>query len=71
MSENTLCVGVARVAADTQQLVAAPLHQLTSVDFGPPLHSLIIVGKVHPLEKEMLQLIALNQSAIDLYADTT
>lgn len=30
------------------------MKQLLMVDFGPPLHCLVIVGKTHPVEEEML-----------------
>ena len=38
-------VGVARVGADTQQVVAGTLEELRSVDFGGPLHSLVVLGR--------------------------
>eukprot|EP00887_Chlorella_sp_A99_P008138 scaffold12.g8138.t1 len=52
---QALAVGVARVGADSQRIVAGPLEQLARVDFGPPLHSLVIVGETHPLEDEALR----------------
>ena len=36
------------------QVVAAPLAELASVDFGPPLHSLILAGDTHVVEEELL-----------------
>jgi diphthine synthase len=30
------------------------MKELVKVDFGPPLHCLIIPGKTHPMEDEML-----------------
>lgn len=41
--------------ADDQLIVAAPLAELQHIDFGPPLHSLIIAGSVHTTEEEMLE----------------
>ena len=35
-------------------MVAGSMRQLLTVDFGAPLHSLVIVGETHPLEEEML-----------------
>lgn len=52
---NTLCIGVARLGSDDQKIVAGPMEKLLDVDFGPPLHCLIIVGETHPLEEEMLE----------------
>ncbi|XP_022087260.1 diphthine methyl ester synthase-like [Acanthaster planci] len=64
-TEDTVCVGVARVGSDTQQMAAGTLQQLASVDLGGPLHSLVIAGKMHPLELEMLRLIAIETSLFD------
>jgi len=52
--EDTLCVGLARVGTETQQVVSGTMKDLLNVDFGPPLHSLVIAGDVHFLEKEHL-----------------
>jgi diphthine synthase len=38
-----------------QTLVFSTLSKLKDVDLGKPLHSLVIVGKTHPLEKEALE----------------
>ena len=51
---NTPCIGVARVGRDDQKIVYGTLEELSHVDFGEPLHSLVIVGEVHPLETEIL-----------------
>ncbi|GBF93120.1 diphthine methyl ester synthase-like [Raphidocelis subcapitata] len=51
---DTLAVGVARLGAPDQRMVAGPMRQLLDVDFGPPLHCLIIAGSVHAIEEEML-----------------
>ena len=52
---DTVCVGVARVGSETQQIVAGELADLLEVDFGAPLHSLVISGDRHPIEDEILQ----------------
>jgi diphthine synthase len=54
-SGDTLCVGVARLGSDSQQIVAGSMQQLLEVEFGPPLHSLVIAGDTHPIEQEYLQ----------------
>ncbi|KAL3869833.1 hypothetical protein ACJMK2_042466 [Sinanodonta woodiana] len=66
LAEDSLCVGLARVGADTQTLLTCTLEQMTSVDLGPPLHSLVIPGYMHPLEMEMLKQFALNDSVIEM-----
>ncbi|KAJ0739186.1 putative diphthine synthase [Helianthus annuus] len=53
-NEDTLCVGFARLGSENQMVVAGSMKQLRTVDFGPPLHCLTIVGKTHPVEEEML-----------------
>uniref|UniRef100_UPI00358F30A6 diphthine methyl ester synthase isoform X2 n=1 Tax=Myxine glutinosa TaxID=7769 RepID=UPI00358F30A6 len=54
LTENTICVGLARVGASDQQLAAGPLAAFIQADLGPPLHSLIVTGHLHPLERDML-----------------
>jgi diphthine synthase len=51
---GTLCVGVARLGSDTQSIVAGTMEELRHVDFGPPLHSLVIAGDTHVIEEEIL-----------------
>ncbi|KAG8377905.1 hypothetical protein BUALT_Bualt08G0082100 [Buddleja alternifolia] len=58
-NEDTSCVGLARVGCEDQLIVAGPMKQLLTVDFGPPLHCLVIVGNTHPLEEEMLEFYAI------------
>ncbi|KAK9816927.1 hypothetical protein WJX72_007140 [[Myrmecia] bisecta] len=52
--EDTLCVGVARIGSDDQKIVAGTMKELLEVDFGPPLHSLIVAGNTHVIEEEIL-----------------
>ena len=53
-SGETLCVGISRLQADDQQLVAGPMAELLAEDFGAPLHCLVIAGQVHVCEEEMV-----------------
>lgn len=63
-SSETLCVGLSRVGAENQKIVVATLLELSEFeDMGKPLHSLIIVGKVHPLEDEYLNQFLLNKES--------
>lgn len=41
---DTLAVGMSRLGAPDQQIVAGSMQQLQEVDFGPPLHCLVIAG---------------------------
>jgi len=55
----TRAFGVARVGQETQLIRAGTLAELARVDFGPPLHSLVLVGgPLHELEEEMARLYA-------------
>lgn len=63
---NALAVGVARVGADDQRIVAGTLAELAQADLGRPLHSLVVVGKrVHDLEKEFLRAYAVDVETFD------
>jgi diphthine synthase len=56
LTRDRLAVGVARVGGGENQIIRyGTLQQLLSVDFGGPLHSLVIIGnEIHDMEKEML-----------------
>lgn len=54
LQENTVCIGMARVGSSTQTIVKTTLIEATKIDLGPPLHSLVIPGSLHPLEEEMI-----------------
>lgn len=56
VTEDTVCVGMARLGADDQAVRVATLRQLASCDLGAPLHSLVVTGRLHPLEVDMLRI---------------
>ncbi|MBR9690350.1 diphthine synthase [Candidatus Woesearchaeota archaeon] len=53
-NEKTKVVGVARLGAPDQKIVYGTAKKLLNVDFGKPLHSLIIPAKLHFMEEEAL-----------------
>jgi diphthine methyl ester synthase len=55
-------IGVARVGQDSATIISGTLLELSKLDFGPPLHSLIICGKMHDLELEMFEFYRYNPS---------
>lgn len=56
ITAESLCVGLARVGSDTQQIIVCNLQDMAKCQLGKPLHSLVIVGPcVHPLEHEYLE----------------
>jgi len=54
--DTIVCV-VARAGSPDGLAMAGSIRRLESVDFGPPLHSLVIPGKLHFLEEEALDAI--------------
>lgn len=56
LEESSICIGIARIGSSNQQLVKTTLQEATAIDLGPPLHSLVIPGSLHPLEEEMMNL---------------
>lgn len=62
ISENTICVGLARVGAPDQKIASGTLYQMSTVELGGPLHSMIVTGTMHPLELEMLKLFSVDTS---------
>lgn len=54
-TEDTLCVGVARLGSPDQKIVAGKAKSLLSIDFGAPLHCIIVPGKLHFVEEEALE----------------
>jgi len=53
--DDAPCVGVARIGRYDQKITYGRLRGLAEMDFGEPLHSLVIIGQVHPLEQEILE----------------
>ncbi|CAH1101604.1 unnamed protein product [Psylliodes chrysocephalus] len=63
IGEKVMCIGLARVGSETQQIITCNLREMSEVDLGGPLHSLIVVGPtLHPLEVEYLQQFSLKKS---------
>jgi len=60
ISEDDVVIGVARLGHPDMKIIAGTVNQLRSVDFGGPLHSLIIPGKLHHIEKEIIDRLKLN-----------
>lgn len=64
-NEDTSCVGLVRLGSEMQKIVAGSMKELLTVDFGPPLHCLVIVGKTHPIEEEVLEFYAVSKPCIN------
>jgi len=55
-TEDTVCVGCARIGSSGKKIVAGTAKELLDVDFGDPLHCLIVPGKLHFMEEDALNL---------------
>lgn len=67
--EKTICIGVARVGSDEEQIQVGSLRQMSSIDLGGPLHSLVVVGRTHPLERDLLRRYAIDEESLLLLKD--
>ena len=65
-SEDSLAVGAARVGSSEQRMVCGTLKELSEADLGPPLHSLVLLGKrTHELERDYIRDWAVNAATFD------
>ena len=47
-------------------MVCGTLRELCDIDIGPPLHSLVLLGKrAHELEKNYIKVFAINQESFE------
>ena len=53
-----LYVGIARAGSGEPVVRAGMLMRSRSVDFGPPLHILVIPAELHDMEREYLEVFA-------------
>ncbi|KAJ3413744.1 diphthine synthase [Chytridiales sp. JEL 0842] len=67
-NKNTIAVGLSRVGAPDQRIIAGTMEELLTADFGEPLHSLVIAGEMHFLEADMVRGFAVNPETFDKYA---
>ena len=55
ITPQTKIVGVARIGTQKEKIVFKTIQEIKKEDFGEPLHSIIIPGKLHDIEQEILQ----------------
>ena len=55
INENTKVVGCTRLGSKNQLIKYGTIKELLTFDFGEPLHALIIPGKLHFMEEEVLE----------------
>jgi diphthine synthase len=51
-------IGVARAGSSAPVVAAGSSDELRAVEFGPPLHILVVPGPLHPMEEEYLAVFA-------------
>ena len=54
-SEKTLCIGCAGLGSKNQVIKSGTAKELLKFNFGKPVHCLIVPGKLHFMEEEMLR----------------
>lgn len=65
-AEDSLAIGAARVGSKEQRLACGTLKELSEADLGPPLHSLVLLGKrAHDLERDFIREFAIDQTTFD------
>ena len=53
---ESLCFGLARIGSETQVIKCGKIKDVLHMDFGMPLHSIVICGKtLFSIEKEVFQ----------------
>jgi diphthine methyl ester synthase len=63
-------VGAARIGWSDEKFLTTTLRRMADeVDLGQPLHSLVIVGQLHPLEIDYLKIHTLDASFDQLASD--
>jgi diphthine synthase len=51
---ESVCVAVARMGQEDESIKTCTLKEMCNIDMGGPLHSMVLVGETHPLEKHMM-----------------
>ncbi|NTV23281.1 MAG: diphthine synthase [Nanoarchaeota archaeon] len=56
VTKDTFVIGCARLGSDAPEIRYGKVSELLAHDFGKPLHCIIVPGKLHFMEEEMLKL---------------
>ena len=63
---SSLAVGVARLGSADQKIGAGTLEQISKVEMGAPLHSLILIGsRTHDMERKFIREFAVDAKVFD------
>ena len=61
LKKDSVCIALARVGSESQQIVSCTLSQLVTADLGPPLHCLVIPASMHHIEEELVNCFSTKQ----------
>lgn len=65
-NDQSLAIGAARVGSSDQRMTCGTLKELTQAELGPPLHSLVLLGKrTHELERDFIRPFAIDEATFD------
>lgn len=53
--KDTLCIGISKLGSDNQKIISGPSEKLLNINFGEPLHCLIVPGNLHFIEEDMIK----------------
>ncbi|EPY51259.1 diphthine synthase Dph5 [Schizosaccharomyces cryophilus OY26] len=66
---ESLAVAIGRLGSDDQVIASGTLSEIAEYDIGPPLHSVLLVGKdVHDMELDYLKMFAINKENFERIA---
>ena len=54
-TEDTFCIGCARIGHNTELIITGTAKELQNKDFGAPVHCMIVPGKMHFMEEDALK----------------
>ncbi|CAL4125611.1 unnamed protein product, partial [Meganyctiphanes norvegica] len=60
LTPESVCIAVVRIGTETQHLAKATLQEMSEIDFGEPLHSMIICSECKAYELEQVDKICAN-----------
>ncbi|KAK6346983.1 diphthine synthase [Orbilia brochopaga] len=64
--KDSLAIGIARLGSEDQKFTVGTLEELACSDLGPPLHSLVLVGrKIHDMEITFIRDFAIDRERFD------
>lgn len=63
---DSLAIGAARVGSRDQRMACGTLTELCQEDLGPPLHSVVLLGRrTHEMERDYIRAFAINKTTFE------